>query len=141
MNSMALSPPGRSVDLDGSGRRGSVPDDGACVKISDEALCRRVAERDEAAFDSLVERYQARGYRLAWSILRDAEEARDVSQEAFIRLFQSAGSLGGRSRFSTWFYRLLVNLFLYQPRKTRWWRQIFAGARGAGQRDTDHGDS
>ena len=137
MNSVALSPPGRAVGLDGSGRQGSVPADGACVEISDEALCRRVAERDEAAFDSLVERYQARAYRLAWSILRDAEEARDVSQEAFIRLFQSAGSFGGRSLFSTWFYRLLVNLCLDQRRKTRWWRQIFAGADGARGPDTE----
>lgn len=98
------------------------------MDISDEDLCQRVAGRDEAAFDQLVERYQGRAYRLAWSILRDAEEARDVSQEAFIRLFQSAGSFGGRSRFSTWFYRLLVNLCLDQRRKTKWWRQIFAGA-------------
>jgi RNA polymerase sigma-70 factor (ECF subfamily) len=97
------------------------------VEISDEDLCRRVGDRDEAAFDQLVGRYQGRAYRLAWSILRDAEEARDVSQEAFIRLFQSAASFGGRSRFSTWFYRLLVNLCLDQRRKTRWWRQIFAG--------------
>lgn len=111
------------------------------MEISDEALCRRVAERDEAAFDSLVERYQARAYRLAWSILRDAEEARDVSQEAFIRLFQAAGSFGGRSRFSTWFYRLLVNLCLDQRRKTRWWRQIFAGADGARGPDAERGET
>jgi RNA polymerase sigma-70 factor, ECF subfamily len=100
------------------------------VEITDETLCQRVAERDEAAFDQLVERYQGRAYRLAWSILRDAEEARDVSQEAFVRLFQSAGTFGGRARFSTWFYRLLVNLCLDQRRKTRWWRQIFDGASG-----------
>src|ERR1700675_1128454 len=77
-------------------------EDGSSVEISDEVLCQRVSQHDEAAFDQLVERYQARAYRVAWSILRDAEEARDVSQEAFIRLFQSAGSFGGRSRFSTW---------------------------------------
>src|SRR5262245_25348974 len=96
MNSMALSPPGRAPGLEAAGLTRSVPGDGACVEISDEALCRRVAERDETAFDALVQRYQARAYRLAWSILRDAEEARDVSQEAFIRLFQAAGSFGGR---------------------------------------------
>jgi RNA polymerase sigma-70 factor (ECF subfamily) len=107
------------------------------VDISDEDLCQRVADRDEAAFDQLVERYQGRAYRLAWSILRDAEEARDVSQEAFIRLFQSAGSFAGRSRFSTWFYRLLVNLCLDQRRKTKWWRQIFAGSDGAAVRRED----
>ena len=43
---------------------------------SDETLCRRIADRDEAAFDVLVERYQRRAYRLAWSLLRNAEDAR-----------------------------------------------------------------
>jgi RNA polymerase sigma-70 factor (ECF subfamily) len=93
---------------------------------SDEALCERVAGRDEAAFDRLVERYQQRAFRLAWSILRDAEEARDVSQEAFIRLYQTAGSFAGRARFSTWFYRIVVNLCLDHRRKQRWWRHVFA---------------
>jgi RNA polymerase sigma-70 factor (ECF subfamily) len=82
-----------------------------------------VAERDEAAFDVLVTRYQQRAWRLAWSILRDAEEARDISQEAFVRLYQTAGSFAGRARFSTWFYRILVNLCLDQRRR-RWWQRI-----------------
>lgn len=90
----------------------------------DELLCRRVAERDEAAFDLLVTRYQQRAYRLAWSILRDAEEARDVSQEAFVRLYQMAGSFAGRSRFSTWFYRILVNLCLDHRRRRHWWQRF-----------------
>jgi RNA polymerase sigma-70 factor (ECF subfamily) len=92
------------------------------VEPSDEALCERVARRDEAAFDLLVSRYQERAYRLAWSILRNSEDARDVSQEAFIRLFEAAGSFGGRSKFSTWFYRILVNLCLDHKRKHRWWK-------------------
>lgn len=139
MNSIDLSPLGPSVLVgDGSGLGRWATEDGARVEISDEVLCRRVADRDEAAFDQLVARYQARACRLAWSILRDAEEARDVSQEAFIRLFQSAGSFGGRAKFSTWFYRLLVNLCLDQRRKTRWWRQIFSGADGAGRPDDEH---
>lgn len=98
------------------------------MEFSDEALCERVAGRDEAAFNLLVERYQQRAYRLAWSILRDAEEARDLSQEAFIRLYQAAGSFGGRARFSTWFYRILVNLCLDHRRKHRWWRRVGAPA-------------
>jgi RNA polymerase sigma-70 factor, ECF subfamily len=91
------------------------------VEPSDEALCERVAKRDEAAFDLLVARYQQRAYRLAWSMLRNAEDARDLSQEAFIRLYESAASFGGRSKFSTWFYRILVNLCLDHKRKHRWW--------------------
>lgn len=92
------------------------------MEISDEALCARVAARDEEAFDLLVQRYQSRAYRLAWSILRDAEEARDLSQEAFIRLYEAAGRFRGRSRFSTWFYRILVNLCLDARRRRRWWQ-------------------
>jgi RNA polymerase sigma-70 factor (ECF subfamily) len=94
------------------------------VESSDESLCARAAGGDEAAFDTLVERYQQRAFRLAWSILRDPEEARDLSQEAFVRLYQTAGSFRGRSLFSTWFYRLLVNLCLDQQRKRRGWRQL-----------------
>jgi RNA polymerase sigma-70 factor (ECF subfamily) len=96
------------------------------VGTSDEALCRRVAERDERAFDLLVERYQQRAYRLAWSILRDAEEARDLSQEAFLRLYEAAGSFRGTARFSTWFYRILVNLCLDSRRRRRWWHLAVA---------------
>jgi RNA polymerase sigma-70 factor, ECF subfamily len=99
------------------------PRDVSRVEISDETLCTRVAERDEDAFDILVQRYQLRAYRLAWSILRDAEEARDLSQEAFIRLYEAAGSFRGRSRFSTWFYRILVNLCLDARRRRRWWQR------------------
>ena len=97
------------------------PRDISRVETSDEALCRRVAQRDDQAFDMLVERYQQRAYRLAWSILRDAEEARDLSQEAFLRLYEVAGSFRGTARFSTWFYRILVNLCLDARRRRRWW--------------------
>lgn len=98
------------------------------MEPSDESLCQRVADRDEAAFDLLVGRYQERAYRLAWSILRDAEDARDLSQEAFVRLYETAKSFAGRAQFSTWFYRILVNLCLDHRRKHRWWRGVLAPA-------------
>ena len=100
------------------------------MEPTDEALCQRVAGRDEAAFDVLVARYQERAYRLAWSILRNAEDARDLSQEAFVRLYESAGSFGGRAKFSTWFYRILVNLCLDHRRKNRWWQRWARDERG-----------
>ena len=93
-------------------------------EISDEALCARVAARDEEAFNRLVERYQARAYRLAWSLLRHPEDARDVSQEAFLRVYQSAGRFRGDARFSTWFYRILVNVALDHRRRSRWWQRM-----------------
>lgn len=95
------------------------------MELSDEALCERVGLGDHEAFDLLVERYRDRAYRVAWSIVRHAEDARDVSQEAFIRLHQAAASFHGRARFSTWFYRMVVNLGLDHRRRHRWWRRVF----------------
>jgi RNA polymerase sigma-70 factor (ECF subfamily) len=89
-------------------------------------LCRRIAARDDAAFDLLVARYQGRAYRLAWSLLRNAEDARDVSQDAFVRIWESADRFRGTARFSTWFYRITVNLCLDHRRRGRWWRYLVA---------------
>ena len=94
------------------------------MESSDEQLCRAVAERKPEAFDLLVERYQERAYRIAWSIVRDREEAKDCSQEAFLRLHESAGSFAGQSKFSTWFYRIVVNCCLDQQRRRRGWRRL-----------------
>jgi RNA polymerase sigma-70 factor, ECF subfamily len=94
------------------------------VEPSDEELCRRIAERDAAAFELMVDRHQGRAYRLASSILGNEADARDVSQDAFIRLYESAGRFDGRSRFSTWFYRILVNLCIDHQRKNRWWKRM-----------------
>jgi RNA polymerase sigma-70 factor (ECF subfamily) len=94
------------------------------VESTDEVLCRSVADREPGAFDLLVERYQERAYRIAWSILRDREEAKDCSQEAFLRLHESAGSFAGQSKFSTWFYRIVVNCCLDHQRRRRGWRRL-----------------
>ena len=94
------------------------------MEPSDEELCRRIAERDAEAFELMVDRHQGRAYRLASSILGNEADARDVSQDAFIRLYESAGRFDGRSRFSTWFYRILVNLCIDHQRKNRWWKRL-----------------
>ena len=94
------------------------------VEPSDEELCKRIATRDAQAFELMVERHQARAYRLACSILGNEADARDVSQDAFIRLYESAGRFDGRSRFSTWFYRILVNLCIDSQRRNRWWKRM-----------------
>ena len=94
------------------------------MERSDEALCRSVANREPEAFDLLVERYQERAYRIAWSVVRDREDAKDCAQEAFIRLHDAAGSFAGESKFSTWFYRILVNCCLDHRRRGRGWRRL-----------------
>ena len=102
---------------------------------TDEELCARVASHDETAFDTLVERHQERAYRLAWSIVRDADDARDVSQEAFLRLHRNAHRFESRARFSTWFYRILVNLALDHRRRHRWWHRVLGASGSRGDAD------
>ena len=109
------------------------------MESSDEELCRAVAERTPGAFDLLVERYQERAYRIAWSIVRDREEAKDCSQDAFIRLHEAAGSFAGQSKFSTWFYRILVNCCLDRQRRHRGWRRL-VGWRDRRDQDPDELD-
>ncbi len=94
------------------------------MEPSDEELCKRIAQRDADAFELMVDRHQARAYRLASSILGNEADARDVSQDAFIRLYESAGRFDGRSRFSTWFYRILINLCIDHQRRNRWWKRL-----------------
>lgn len=106
---------------------------------SDEDLCRRIAQQDGGAFELLVGRYQERAYRIAWSVVRDREDAKDCSQEAFIRLHESAGSFAGQAKFSTWFYRILVNCCLDHQRKRRGWRRL-VGWGGGRDDERDAGD-
>jgi RNA polymerase sigma-70 factor (ECF subfamily) len=80
------------------------------VDQDDLPLITRCQEGDLAAFEPLVEKYRQRVFRLAYQIVRDRDEARDVAQEAFIRAYQSIGSFRGRSAFYTWLFRIVVNL-------------------------------
>jgi RNA polymerase sigma-70 factor (ECF subfamily) len=77
---------------------------------TDEVLLAAVAEHDEAAFEMLVRRHQDKALRLAYRLLADADAAQDIAQEAFWRVYHHAGRFEPNARFSTWFYRIVVNL-------------------------------
>lgn len=86
----------------------------------DLQLVRLAQAGDRGAFGGLVERYKKSAYRLALNFAHDHEEAKDLSQEAFLRAFKELGSFNGRASFYTWFYRILVNLCLdYRKRRGR----------------------
>jgi len=72
----------------------------------DEALVARIAEGEERAFRTLVERHMQRSMRLAQRVLGNAADAEEVVQEAFLRLWTKADTWQpGRGRFTTWFFR------------------------------------
>jgi RNA polymerase sigma-70 factor (ECF subfamily) len=71
-----------------------------------------------------VQRHRARAYRIAYSVLGNEADTREITQDAFIRLSKSAHQFGGRSRFSTRFYRILVNLCIDHRRRGEWWKKL-----------------
>src|SRR5262245_49030336 len=82
---------------------------------SDETLAAQAAAGDDSAFEGLVERYQARVYRLACRLTSDTD-APDVLQETFLQVYRHLRSFRGESQFGTWLYRIASNAALMQRR-------------------------
>ena len=76
---------------------------------TDQELVKRVQKGDHAAFDMLFARYQVRIINLIARYVRDADEVRDVAQEAFIKAYRAIPRFRGDSQFYTWLYRIAIN--------------------------------
>jgi RNA polymerase sigma-70 factor (ECF subfamily) len=87
------------------------------VSDEDREAVRRVQAGDTEAFEVLVDKYKRKTFRLAFSVLRDQEEALDVSQEAFVKAFRSLPKFKGDSAFYTWLFRITMNLALDRRRQ------------------------
>ncbi len=82
------------------------------MREPDFDVIQRVLAGETAAFDVLVRQYQQEIYRLTYRMTRNVEDARDLAQEAFVQAYRSLGTFRGQSRFSTWLYRIVMNLCL-----------------------------
>jgi RNA polymerase sigma-70 factor (ECF subfamily) len=89
------------------------------VKAADLALVSRLRQGDQSAFDTLVRQYQKDLFRLAYRMTRNADDAKDLSQEAFLRAYRGLATFDGRSGLSTWLYRITVNLCISLLRQRR----------------------
>lgn len=77
----------------------------------------RAQQGDEQAFEALFNAHKRRVYSLCLRMTRDAIEAEDLTQEAFLHLFRKISSFRGESAFGTWLHRLVVNVVLMRLRK------------------------
>ncbi|MCR9248394.1 MAG: sigma-70 family RNA polymerase sigma factor [bacterium] len=89
------------------------------TEISDAELVRRTLAGQEDPFAALVARYQKRAFWIAFHVLGRVEDARDVAQEAFVRLFRSLERYDWSRSFYTWFYRIVMNLAIDSLRKRK----------------------
>ena len=81
-------------------------------KPQEDEIIRRVRSGDTDAFGSLVDEYQKNVYNLALRMTGNPEDAQDMSQEAFIKAYNSLSSFRGDSKFSVWLYRIVSNVCL-----------------------------
>jgi RNA polymerase sigma-70 factor (ECF subfamily) len=73
------------------------------------ALVVRAQSGEMAAFDELVTIFQSRMFNLAYRMVNSREDAADLTQEIFVKMYRSINKFGGRSKFSTWLYALAGN--------------------------------
>ena len=85
----------------------------------DAQLVERCLEGDERAYRTLVEKYQRRIYAVAFGILRNQEDAMDVTQDAFVKVHRNLPKFEGTSSFYTWLYRIVVNLCIDRKRRAK----------------------
>lgn len=112
--------------------------DGTCLELAGKAilrsspmneadelsLIRRAQEGDRSAFDALVRLYDQNVLRLALQVVGSPEEARDLYQEAFLKVYRSIGQFRREAKFSTWLYRVVMNVCLDHLRRQKTRREV-----------------
>lgn len=78
-------------------------------KSDEAALVRRVQARDEMAFHEMVDRYQSKVFSIIYGILRNQNDAEDIAQQVFAKIYFSIGNFDFRSSLLTWIYKITVN--------------------------------
>ncbi len=83
----------------------------------DNIYITKVLEGDRNAFAYLVDKYKTMVYSLALRLVKDREEAEEISQDAFIKAYQSLASFKGKAKFSSWLYRIVYNTAISKLRQ------------------------
>jgi RNA polymerase sigma-70 factor, ECF subfamily len=90
------------------------------MKAADEQqLIFRVREGDHEAFRLLVERYMKFAYNIAYGFVGDHDDAEDIAQDSFVRVYEAIASFRGEASFNTWLYRIVTNLSLNRVRQKK----------------------
>ena len=91
----------------------------AAVSAEEKALIERCKRGDLAAFNDLVRKYEKQVYNFAYRLTGNYDDANDVAQDAFLRVFNAIGTFRGDSSFSTWLFRITTNVFLDERKKAK----------------------
>jgi len=92
-------------------------------RAGERALMQRCKNGDIGAFDELYKRYEKRVFNCAYHICGNYHDASDITQEAFIRVYNSIQTFRGDANFLTWIYRIVTNVYLDERKKSKAHRQ------------------
>jgi RNA polymerase sigma-70 factor (ECF subfamily) len=101
----------------------------------EDGLIGRCLAGDKSAFEPLVERYHRPLYRVAARLLGDRDEARDVTQTAFLKAYQALATCDRQRRFFSWIYRIVINECLNTLRARRPTQGLHDGMAAASEAD------
>lgn len=87
--------------------------------LTDKNLIEKTKNGDNSAFEELVKKYEQKIYNLALRLTSNPEEAGDILQETFLKAYRSLNSFKGEANFSTWLYRIAMNIALMRKRKEK----------------------
>jgi len=87
--------------------------------MEDTSLVERYRNGDSGAIEELVVKYQKQVYAFVYRIINDPEEAKDLTQKTFLKLFNAIGSFRNEASFKTWLYRIAINTSLSHFRQNR----------------------
>ena len=82
-------------------------------------LIHTVLEGNQTNFNLLIKRYESNVFRTAIGFLHNKEDAEEITQDVFIKVYQSLSTFSGKAAFSTWLYRITVNTSLNYLRKKK----------------------
>jgi len=105
-------------------------------EYSDELLAVRITAGHKNLFRLLVMRYQRAVYGMGLSFFRNAEDAADFSQEVFLKVYRSLSRFQGRSRFSTWLYKIAYNTAVNGVNRRKEYRSLAEEEWGPGDNNT-----
>src|SRR5262245_59781618 len=116
--------PGLAGALNTTRAEASNPQGRAVESERDRELILRAQRGDGGAFRELVERHRRRAFAIAIGLVRDEEDALEIVQEAFFRVYRGLSAFNGAASFFTWLYRIVKNLSIDLMRRPAWQREL-----------------
>jgi RNA polymerase sigma-70 factor (ECF subfamily) len=96
-----------------------IKEGGNAMDDIEKLLVARTKKGDVAAFEELINGYEKKAYNIAYRMMSNEEDAKDMAQEAFIKIYKSIKGFREESSFSTWLYRIVTNTCLDELRKRK----------------------